>query len=917
MAKKEKLSNKKDNWEGTSGPDKVDGLGGNDTFDGKGGDDKIWGGDGNDTINGGSGDDKLIGGAGNDTMNGGSGDDRITANNGDDTVDGGSGNDLAILSGNRADATVTENADGSYTIVTAAGTVTISNVETVRFADGDVAVDDLIPPVGVTKDLTTGTDTITDLTAQNDTITGAAGTVQATDIIIDNSSTDADVMNLTLNAANGAAKISGIETINVNWDSFAAASFVATNVTGANINLTSSKLGFLGAATVTNAGANTVTAGSGMTGALTVDGITGATINATNSSSVTADGSAAATDSVKVNGGASTTNITVGNATAIETVTVAAGAATTTISVKNYDTATIDAGTATTVNLTDDAATDSATVKIGADAAVTLTGTGKLAIEVADGKTATVSNIGADLTVSGTGSVTVSSGDIDKNTVKDSVTGTFTLVSTAAGAVDFSKADADLFVLATAGATGGTFVSGDAVRADVDLVAGAFTVGGAGTTDSLTATFTKDQTSTTFTAVETANVVAAATAVAGKDITFSDLINAGNTINLSGTNDVVITKVDTKTLDASALVGDLTVTSDTTTNITIAGASGVNKVTFESNTPTTASFIGQGGADVVDFQTLAATGSFTAVTGAGNDTVKATIGGLGAGSLSVEGGEGNDTVELTGTLGGTSTVVLQGGNGTDTLSLADTANLSGTVNLTVTGFEAIKLAGDATVNASLLSGQSYTVTGIGSGTSDLTVEGTTAADTINLSNLVATDSITTGVSFVINGGTGNDSITGSITNDKISGGVGADVMAGGTGLDDFVFAAGVTDTVATANSIAGVDKITDAVFNAGAADQLDLTVVVANVNTAVSGSVSEATFVADMNSLLAVGGGAGFNSAVAGDISAAVVNVNAGGLSGRSFLVVDLDNSDTFTATDFVVEITGSTVTSLTAADFI
>jgi hypothetical protein len=68
---------------------------------------------------------------------------------------------------------------------------------------------------------------------------------------------------------------------------------------------------------------------------------------------------------------------------------------------------------------------------------------------------------------------------------------------------------------------------------------------------------------------------------------------------------------------------------------------------------------------------------------------------------------------------------------------------------------------------------------------------------------------------------------------------------------------------------------------------------------------------------LAVGGGAGFNAAVAGDISAAVVNVNSGDLSGHKFLAVDLDHTGTFTATDFVIEITGSTVTSLTALSFV
>src|SRR3990167_9404423 len=164
---------------------------------------------------------------------------------------------------------------------------------------------------------------------------------------------------------------------------------------------------------------------------------------------------------------------------------------------------------------------------------------------------------------------------------------------------------------------------------------------------------------------------------------------------------------------------------------------------------------------------------------------------------------------------------------------------------------------------------------------------------------------------------GADTIVTGAGADVITGGAGRDVLSGGLGNDTFVFAAGVTDTVAAAASSAGVDLLNDLVLNAGAADRIDLTVVVVNANTTVTGAVNEATFIADLNTLLAVAGGAGFDTAVAGDISAAVVVANAGTNAGKSYLVVDLDASDSFTAADFIVEITGSTVTSLTAATFI
>lgn len=169
----------------------------------------------------------------------------------------------------------------------------------------------------------------------------------------------------------------------------------------------------------------------------------------------------------------------------------------------------------------------------------------------------------------------------------------------------------------------------------------------------------------------------------------------------------------------------------------------------------------------------------------------------------------------------------------------------------------------------------------------------------------------------VTGGGGADVLAGGAGNDTITGGAGRDVMTGGAGNDTFVFAAGVADTVAAAASSAGVDLLSDLVLNAGAADRIDLTVAVANVGTTVTGAVNEATFIADLNTLLNVGGGAGFNTAVVGTITAAVVVANAGTNSGKSYLVVDLDASDTFTAADFIVEITGSTVTSLTTATFI
>jgi Ca2+-binding RTX toxin-like protein len=275
-----------------------------------------------------------------------------------------------------------------------------------------------------------------------------------------------------------------------------------------------------------------------------------------------------------------------------------------------------------------------------------------------------------------------------------------------------------------------------------------------------------------------------------------------------------------------------------------------------------------------------ATSASTVKGGVDNDAIS---GGKGADSL--DGGAGNDTLN-----GGLGNDTLIGGTGNDTLSDS---------------------AGDNTFDAG--AGNDSITAGVNNdnitaGDGNDTINGGAGNDVID-----AGDGNDT-----INGGAGNDVIDAGNGNDTITGGAGRDIMTGGNGQDTFVFAAGTSDTSAATNSIAGVDLINDAVFNGAAGDLIDLTVIVANVNAEVTGNVSEATFETDMNTLLNVGGGAGFNTAVAGDISAAIVTVTGGSLNGHRFLAVDLNNSDTFTvANDFVIEITGSTVTLLNANTFV
>jgi hypothetical protein len=121
------------------------------TVDGGIGNDVIWTGAGNDTILGGEGNDTLFGGAGNDRL------------------DGGAGTDTAIYSGNWEDYDIVQNDDGSYTITDLRtdapdGVDTVSNVETYRFADGELQSDELIDrPVGDVSDTNSAGNTIHEL----------------------------------------------------------------------------------------------------------------------------------------------------------------------------------------------------------------------------------------------------------------------------------------------------------------------------------------------------------------------------------------------------------------------------------------------------------------------------------------------------------------------------------------------------------------------------------------------------------------------------------------------------------------------------------------------------------------------------------------------------------------------------------
>ncbi|WP_194269409.1 Ig-like domain-containing protein [Tritonibacter litoralis] len=107
--------------------------------------DSFFGGRYDDHFHGQAGDDWIDSRGGDDTIKGGAGDDRIVLTTGSNDIDGGSGVDQLWLRGTADDFVVVAEADGSFSITTAAGeTSTVRGVELARLAGGEtVSLQDL------------------------------------------------------------------------------------------------------------------------------------------------------------------------------------------------------------------------------------------------------------------------------------------------------------------------------------------------------------------------------------------------------------------------------------------------------------------------------------------------------------------------------------------------------------------------------------------------------------------------------------------------------------------------------------------------------------------------------------------------------------------------------------------------------
>ncbi|MBY4676803.1 hypothetical protein [Marinobacterium arenosum] len=110
--------------------------------------------------------------------------------------------------------------------------------------------------------------------------------------------------------------------------------------------------------------------------------------------------------------------------------------------------------------------------------------------------------------------------------------------------------------------------------------------------------------------------------------------------------------------------------------------------------------------------------------------------------------------------------------------------------------------------------------------------------------------------------------------------------------------------------------IDGATFDGALADRIELDFSVDIVNTSVTGAVSDSTLVEDINALLNVSG-AGFDLDVVNDQAAAIVTADAGDLVGTSWIAIDADADNSFGENDYLIEITGTTLTDFSEGVFV
>ncbi len=746
---------------------------GNDTINGFVGNNTLSGGDGNDTLDGNQGVDTLDGGLGDDTLiveyddgdtaNGGAGNDTfyvrrsaryetippITARGNIDypsnspwgheyaTLDGGTETDTLVLGGKLADywngnRYLTDNLNGSYSF---AFNLRISNIEQIRFADGQVSLTSLAAAITQIRpgavEGTAGNDVMNG-TAGNDALYGLAGNdtlngLGGNDFLIGGAGTD------TYDGGTGTDILDyGYDT--VGWSINLATGQAIQGATTETFVSIEGAYGSSVADTLTGSGNADILAGGG--GDDTVNAGLGDDF-------IEFDGAANGFDAVDGGTGndairAMSTGTIIGlrSLAGVETITANGYATVSILGSANADTLDFSAVTLTGISLID-----------GGGGNDILTG-----------------SAAADIIV-GSGGDDSLSGGLGDDVFRYSGTGNGFDAVNGGGGNDTIIAMANSTTIGLTSITGVEAISsGGFTNVVISGSANADVLNFAGVTLTGITKIDGGSGNDTITGTSVADIILGS----GGD----DIINAGDgndLIQFTGT-----------TSGADAIDGGLGIdTVSALANNTIIGISGITNVeTITAGAFTGVSIAGSVNNDTLNFSTITLSGITKIDGGAGNDTITGTaladvILGSG-GDDTINGGDGNDTIQFTGTTNGFD--AINGGLGTDTISALASSTVIGLSS--VTGIEVI--------SAGAFTGVS--------------IAGSANNDTLNFAGVTLT------AISKIDGGGGNDTITGSDAADTILGSAGDDILSGGLGNDVFQYT-GAANGFDSVDGGAGTDTI--------------------------------------------------------------------------------------------------------------
>lgn len=415
-------------------------------------------------------------------------------------------------------------------------------------------------------------------------------------------------------------------------------------------------------------------------------------------------------------------------------------------------------------------------------------------------------------------------------------------------------------------------------------------------------------------------------------------------LNAGGGN----TQTSVRTVDASALTGNLSLSGLGAVNHTVTGGSGNDTFNFGANFAVGDTVDGGAGTD-----TLAVTQAITAAQWAGVKNIE-TVAFTSAVGVTQDASllTGVTTFNISGAatqtlnkLAADAKVGVVGNTTTLTASLADVTGLTDALNLSlntgsgaaavtlgtltnVAGIEQVNIVTNGNSNAvvNVITTDNVTAKHVITGAASLQFTNAVAATVIDASGMTGNLTVLVGSGGNDNyqggsgndtlfGNAGNDVLVGNAGNDRLNGGAGNDTLKGGEGVDTFAFT-GIDLNGAGAGTAQGVDHITD--FVAGT-DKIALVGVGSDGATALATATVAATAinVATAANVAAIITAIGNSAAVSTASNATVTQVNvAAGDAAGTYLFVN-DGTLAASATDDVlINITGVSGT-ITANDFV